>query len=229
MNFREYDAAVARMYELGSYAIGHQHYPISFFKQAKLPILNRKQSKWIEGGCGTLRYSLGMLKVLRKQGEDLSKIVIDAFDISEPMLRIGERKAIKRDLQARIRLWKADGHDLSYAHEFYNQQTNGRAAGFPEEIYDGGIISGMFECIPDPIKAGREFSARIKPGGMLIIPLVNGNMAGKFASKILRFNIIPPEEILPQFGRVEFERFPVRFVNKFLEDLTTVWIGYKKD
>lgn len=227
MDFSEYDSAMARVYEYGSYAIGHQHYPISFFRQARLPILNGKQAKWIEGGCGTLRYSLGLLKVLREQGEDIGRIVIDAFDLSEPMLKLGERKAAKKGLTRQVRIWRADGHDLSYAHAFYNKKTNGKTRAFQEESYDGGITAGMLECIPDPVRAAREFSRRIKPGGMIIVPLVNNNAAGKIASKILRFNIMDPEKILKEFN-ADFEKVPVTVANKYLEELTTVWVGYKK-
>lgn len=228
MNFNEYDSALARVYEFGSYAIGHQHFPISFFRQAELPILNSKPVKWLEGGCGTLRYSLGLLKVLREQEQDISKIVIDAFDLSEPMLKIGERKALKKRVDENIRIWRADGHDLTYAHAFYNQKTNGKVKGFAKEAYDGGITSGMFECIPDPIRAAREFSKRIKPGGIIIVPLVNNNQAGKLASRILRFKIMDPEKILPELS-ADFEKIPVTVANKYLEELTTVWVGYKKD
>ncbi|MEM4263719.1 MAG: class I SAM-dependent methyltransferase [Candidatus Woesearchaeota archaeon] len=221
MNFREYDAALAKVYELGSRMIGHRSFPKKFFEQTEIHLGNRG----LEAGCGTLRWTIGMIKAMRKKGENLEGMLIDAFDASEPMLKKAEKKARRNKIL--VRLWKADGQDLTYARQFYGQKVNGKTREFYDEEFDWIISSGMLECIPDPIKAARELYRVAKPGATIIIPLVNDNKEGRFASKALKFNIISPE-ILKEFKETEFKPFEVKYkIRKYLQELTTVYVGIK--
>lgn len=214
------------IYEAGSYLTGHQQFPLKFFEQTDLPLVNGSETRGGEAGCGTLRWTTGLTKAERKKGTNLDNLVIDAFDMSEPSLRIAERKAIKH--RAPVRLWKADGGDLSYARSFYNQSVNGTTKGFKKEEFNWLIIAGLFEVVKDPKQVARELN-RVVGQGPIIAPLINQNPAGLLSSKVLRFNIIPPKEVFSEFRGVEFEPVQVEpILSLYMAELVTVWVGYRR-
>jgi len=226
MNFREYGPVLTAIYEAGSYLTGHQQFPLKFFEQTNLPLVNGSETRGGEAGCGTLRWTTGLTKAERKKGTNLNNLVIDAFDMSEPSLRIAERKAIKHN--APVRLWKADGGDLSYARSFYKQSVNGTTKGFQNEELNWLIIAGLFEVVQDPVTVARELD-RVVGAGPIIAPLINNNPTGLLASKVLRFNLIPPKEVFAEFRGVEFEPVPVEpTVSQYMTELVTAWVGYRK-
>ena len=226
MNFREYGPVLTAIYEAGSYLTGHQQFPLKFFEQTDLPLVNGSETRGGEAGCGTLRWTTGLTKAERKKGTNLDNLVIDAFDMSEPSLRIAERKAIKH--RAPVRLWKADGGDLSYARSFYNQSVNGTTKGFKKEEFNWLIIAGLFEVVKDPKQVARELN-RVVGQGPIIAPLINQNPAGLLSSKVLRFNIIPPKEVFSEFRGVEFEPVQVEpILSLYMAELVTVWVGYRR-
>lgn len=226
MNFREYGPVLTAIYEAGSYLTGHQQFPIKFFEQTDLPLINGSETRGGEAGCGTARWSIGVTKTERKKGRDLGNLVIDAFDMSEPSLMLAERKAKKHD--APVRLWKADGGDLSYARSFYNQSVNGTTKGFKKEELNWLIIAGLFEVVRDPKQVARELD-RVVGEGPIIAPLINQNPAGLLASKLLRFNLIPPKEVFAEFRGVDFEPIQVKpILSQYMTELVTVWVGYRR-
>ena len=226
MNFREYGPVLTAIYEAGSYITGHQQFPLKFFEQTDLPLVNGSETRGGEAGCGTARWSVGLTKAERKKGRNLDHLIVDAFDMSEPSLRIAERKAIKH--RAPVRLWKADGSDLSYARSFYNQSVNGVKKGFKNEELNWLIIAGLFEVVKDPVAVARELD-RVVGEGPIIAPLINNNSTGLLASKVLRFNLIPPKEVFKEFQGVDFEPIPVEpIVSQYMTELVTVWVGYRR-
>ncbi|MBW3004702.1 class I SAM-dependent methyltransferase [Candidatus Woesearchaeota archaeon] len=226
MNFREYGPVLTLIYEAGSYITGHQQFPTKFFEQTDLPLINGSLTRGGEAGCGTLRWTTGLTKAERKKGRNLRNLVVDAFDMSEPSLKIAERKA--RRYQAPVRLWKADGADLSYARSFCNQSVNGTQKSFRNEELDWLIIAGLFEVVKNPQAVARELN-RVVGQGPIIAPLINQNPTGLLASKVLRFNLIPPKEVFSEFPGVEFEKVKVEpGLNQYMTELVTVWVGYRQ-
>jgi SAM-dependent methyltransferase len=226
MNFREYGPLLTIIYEAGSYLTGHQQFPTKFFEQTDLPLINGSMTRGGEAGCGTLRWTTGLTKAERKKGNNLNNLVVDAFDMSEPSLKIAERKARRHN--APVRLWQADGSDLSYARSFYNQSINGTTRGFHNEEFDWLIIAGLFEVVKDPQQVARELNRVVKQGP-IIAPLINQNPTGLLASKVLRFNLIPPKEVFREFPGAEFEKVSIEpGLNQYMTELVTVWVGYRK-
>ncbi|MBW3002901.1 class I SAM-dependent methyltransferase [Candidatus Woesearchaeota archaeon] len=226
MNFREYGPLLTIIYEAGSYITGHQQFPIKFFEQTDLPLINRSLTKGLEAGCGTLRWTTGLTKAERKKGTNLNHLVVDAFDMSVPSLRIAERKARKHKVP--VQLWQADGADLSYARSFYNQSVNGTKKTFQKEEFDWLIIAGLFEVVKDPQQVAREMN-RVVREGPIIAPLINQNPAGLLASKALHFNLIPPKEVFREFPDFDFEKVSVKpILSQYMTELVTVWVGYRK-
>ena len=82
--------------------------------------------------------------------------------------------------------------------------------------------------VKNPQAVARELN-RVVGEGPIIAPLINQNPTGMIASKILRFNLIPPNEVFREFPGVEFEKVTVEpTLSQYMTELVTVWVGYRK-
>lgn len=221
MKIKEYDRVFSRIYELGSIITGHYFHPNKFFEQANLDITN--DTKIAEIGCGTGRWILAAANHCKKRGIDA---VVEGADISPHMLKMAEKKA--RRSNSRVDFYQADGRDLSIARFFYNGEVNCRKKQFQDESIDLLISSGMLECVTENLEpAIAELMRILKPGGKLILPLVNTNSAGILASKILRFRLVSKEYAFEKLPEIHFESFKVNSVTRYMETLQTIYIGTK--
>ena len=194
-----------------------------FLSQADIHI--SKDASILDAGCGSGRLAISLLAKLRKEGNIETKV--HGADISLPMLRIAEKNAEKKKVRQNLRLYQADGQNLSYALEFKNKSTNGNIFAFADNAYNIVMSSGLLECTPEPDLAIKELQRVLKPGGTMILALVNNNNLGKIASKLLGFNIMPKEYILERFDNVRFQEFKVNTKNFYMKHLKSIYVGTK--
>ena len=221
MKIKEYGRLFSYIYEVGSIITGHYFHPGKFFEQANLEIT--KETKIAEIGCGTGRWILAAAKHCKRKGLDNA---VEGADISPHMLKMAEKKA--RRSNARVDWYQADGRDLSVARFFYNGEVNCRKKRFEDESIDLLISSGMLECVTENLEPAIEELMRIlKPGGKLVLPLVNTNSAGILASHLLRFRLVPKEFAFEKLPEISFESFTVDSFTRYMETLQTIYIGTK--
>ncbi|MBW2986300.1 class I SAM-dependent methyltransferase [Candidatus Woesearchaeota archaeon] len=221
MKIKEYGEVFSYLYELGSIITGHYFHPGKFFEQANLDIT--PETKIAEIGCGTARWALAAAKHCQKKG---IATVVEGADISPHMLKIAERKAKRKKVP--LELYQADGRDLTKARAFYNGSINCRKKRFEDESIDLLISSGMLECVTENVEPAMEELTRIlKPGGKIILPLVNMNSAGNLASKVLRFRLVPKEYAFAKLPEITFESVPVQSLTRYMEAIQTIYVGTK--
>ncbi len=221
MKIKEYDKIFSYLYELGSIITGHYFQPGKFFEQANLEIT--PETKIAEIGCGTGRWVLAAAEHCKRRG---IATVVEGADISPHMLKIAERKAKRKNVP--IELYQADGRDLTKARAFYNGSINCRKKCFEDESIDLLISSGMLECVTDNVEPAMDELMRIlKPGGKLILPLVNINPAGNLASTVLRFRLVPKEYAFKKLPGITFESVPVESLTRYMAAIQTIYVGTK--
>ena len=220
---KSYGPVFSKIYELGSRYSTHRQYLRKFLSQAELPIAD--DTIVLDSGCGSGRLAVSLLSKLKKEGNIETRV--HGVDISLPMLKIAEKNAIKKKIRQNLSLYYADGQNLSYAHEFKNKGKNGNIVAFNDSSYDIVMSSGLLECVPQPDQAIKEMQRVLKPGGMLVLSVVNENKLGKLASKMLGFNLIPKEYFMNNFDKIKFTEFKVDTKNFYMKHLKSIYVGTK--
>lgn len=231
----KYGIVLSHFYELGSIITLHRRYIGQFFSQVNLGITD--DTRILDVGCGGGRFHGGCLLALKKENKKLGiksiRTQIDAFDISECMLKIAERRAKKRKFGDNVRLYKADSRNLSCAEEFIDGKVSRNTISIPDNYYDIVFCPGVFECLSqEGIESTiREVTRVLKPEGTFVFLYVKNNKLGRRASKLLRFNLIDKDAVFNQFdehGIQNFEEFHVRSHHPYLKKLTGIYIGRKQ-
>lgn len=234
-NQARYGIILSQIYEIGSIVTLHRRYIRQFFSQADLGITD--DTRILDVGCGGGRFHASCLRSLRMKNrenriEDI-KTVIDAFDISDCMLRIAERRANKKKFRDNVQLYRADSCNLSCAEEFIDGRVSGNIIAFPDNQYDIVFCPGVLECIPQNkiADAVKEITRVLKPEGTLVFLYVRNNRLGRRATKVLRFKLIDLDAVFNRFyehGIQNLEEFHVRSHHPYLKKLTGIYIGRKQ-
>ncbi len=231
----KYGPLLSQIYEIGSILTLHRRYIRQFFSQVDLGITD--DTRILDVGCGGGRFHASCLRSLRIKNRDKGikdlKTVIDAFDISEYMLKIAERRAKRRQFRDNVRLYKADSCNLFFAQEFIDGRVSENAVILPSNHYDIVFCPGVLECIPrDKAEdAIAEIMRVLKPDGALVFLYVQNNKLGRRATQILRFKLIDKEAVFNKFyehGLQDLEEFHVRSHHPYLKTLTGIYIGRKQ-
>lgn len=220
---KSYGPVFSLIYELGSRYSTHRQYLKKFLSQADLNI--SKETSILDAGCGSGRLAVSLLSKLKKEGNIETRV--HGVDISMPMLKIAEKNALKKKVRQNLTLYQADGQNLSYAHEFIDKEKNGNIVAFKDDTYDIVMSSGLLECVPQPDLAIKEMQRVLKPGGIMILSVVNDNNLGKLASKMLGFNLVPKEYFINNFDKITFKEFKVDTKNFYMKHLKSIYVGVK--
>jgi len=220
---KSYGPFFSMIYEIGSRYSTHRQYLKKFLSQAELQI--DKDTNILDAGCGSGRLAVSLLSKLRKEGNIETKV--HGVDVSKFMLKIAEKNALKKKVRENLTLYCADGQNLSYAHEFKNKDTNGNIIAFADDSYDIVMSSGLLECVPDPYMAIKEMQRVLKPGGIMVLSVVNKNKLGKLASKMLGFNLVSTEYLMQHFDKIRFTKFKVDTKNFYMKHLKSIYVGTK--
>ena len=81
------------------------------------------------------------------------EIRITAIDLSENMLKFGEKRVAQAGLAERISLEQVDAKSLPY----------------PDACFDGVISNSIVHHLPHPMPVIREISRLVRPGGLILV------------------------------------------------------------
>ena len=208
------------LYELGIRVTGHKHYYDQFFSQANLRI--NDMDNVLDAGCGGGLLAVGLLNEYVKKRN--INAIVHAFDISPSMLNLAEANILRNMVRENIRLYRANGQDLSNVEEF----GTGNKTSFHDDSFDLVMSSGMLEYVPEPEKAICEMMRVLKPERQLVLSFVNDSLLGRIASRLWKFKILPKEYLFEQFyGIKDFQKFDVDSYNFYMKSLKSIYIGQK--
>lgn len=228
MAIQEYGPILSFVYETGSLLMLHRRYIKQFFSQVNLGI--KPGARVLDAGCGGGRFSLSLLASLKKKNIET---VIDAFDISEEMLKKAEKRAKRVKLRQGIKLYYADSRNLAYAKEFIDGKVTEKTVSFQDNLYDVVICSGMLEHIPpeDTATTIEDLTRVLKPEGKFVFLFVRNNKLGRLTGKFFHCaQLIDEKNTIEQFyssGIRDFEEFQVKSHHPYLKKVTKIYVGTK--